>query len=160
MSWNRLPYVLPYLVKLLLEPLVNGLSVDGKNQSRPVGRVFHHLETCLFGREFPLVFFRIEFTCILQRLATDERCCLSFIEPDKEAQFFHAQHFTQVGKPCRRLCDYRFQRLLLYGAVGYKVFPINTLAAKREEDLSGNGAAARPFSRRKAPCLLCLCKRE
>ena len=26
--------------------------------------------------------------------------------------------------------------------VGYKVFPINTLAAKREEDLSGNGAAA------------------
>jgi len=27
-------------------------------------------------------------------------------------------------------------------AVGYKVFPINTLAAKREEDLSGNGAAA------------------
>ncbi|MDB9015371.1 hypothetical protein [Parabacteroides distasonis] len=28
------------------------------------------------------------------------------------------------------------------GAVGYKVFPINTLAAKREEDLSGNGAAA------------------
>ena len=28
------------------------------------------------------------------------------------------------------------------GAVGYKVFPINTLAAKREEDLSGNGIAA------------------
>ena len=27
-------------------------------------------------------------------------------------------------------------------AVGYKVFPINTLAAKREEDLSGNGVAA------------------
>ena len=25
---------------------------------------------------------------------------------------------------------------------GFKVFPINTLAAKREEDLSGNGAAA------------------
>ena len=37
---------------------------------------------------------------------------------------------------------FRFQRLLLHGAVGYKVFPINTLAAKREEDLSGNGAAA------------------
>ena len=55
---------------------------------------------------------------------------------------------------------FRFQRLLLHGAVGYKVFPINTLAAKREEDLSGNGAAARPFSRHEAPCLLCLCKRE
>ena len=55
---------------------------------------------------------------------------------------------------------FRFQRLLLHGAAGYKVFPINTLAAKREEDLSGNGAAARPFSRHKAPCLLCLCKRE
>ena len=52
------------------------------------------------------------------------------------------------------------QETLLHGAVGYKVFPINTLAAKREEDLSGNGAAARPFSRRKAPCLLCLCKRK
>ena len=44
--------------------------------------------------------------------------------------------------------------------VGYKVFPINTLAAKREEDLSGNGAAARPFSRHKAPYLLCLYKRK
>ena len=53
-----------------------------------------------------------------------------------------------------------FSKALLHGAVGYKVFPINTLAAKREEDLSGNGAAARPFSRHKAPCLLCLCKRE
>ncbi|MCX4262585.1 MAG: hypothetical protein OSJ31_06775, partial [Alistipes sp.] len=28
------------------------------------------------------------------------------------------------------------------GSFGYKVFPTNTLAAKREEDLSGNGAAA------------------
>ena len=60
----------------------------------------------------------------------------------------------------RRGGRFRFQRLLLHGAAGYKVFPINTLAAKREEDLSGNGAAARPFSRHEAPCLLCLCKRE
>ena len=37
---------------------------------------------------------------------------------------------------------FRFQRLLLHRAVGCKVFPINTLAAKREEDLSGNGIAA------------------
>ncbi len=56
--------------------------------------------------------------------------------------------------------SFSFSKALLHGAVGYKVFPINTLAAKREEDLSGNGAAARPFSRRKAPCLLCLCKRK
>ena len=46
------------------------------------------------------------------------------------------------------------------GAVGYKVFPINTLATKQEEDLSGNGATARPFSRHKAPYLLCLYKRK
>ena len=56
--------------------------------------------------------------------------------------------------------SFSFSKALLHGAVGYKVFPINTLAAKREEDLSGNGAAARPFSRHKAPCLLCLCKRK
>ena len=56
--------------------------------------------------------------------------------------------------------SFPFSKALLHGAVGYKVFPINTLAAKREEDLSGNGAAACPFSRRKAPCLLCLCKRK
>ena len=37
---------------------------------------------------------------------------------------------------------FRLQRQSKHGAVGYKVFPINTLAAKREEDLSGNGAAA------------------
>jgi hypothetical protein len=56
--------------------------------------------------------------------------------------------------------SFPFSKALLHGAVGYKVFPINTLAAKREEDLSGNGVAARPCSRRKAPCLLCLCKRK
>ena len=38
--------------------------------------------------------------------------------------------------------SFSFSKALLHGAVGYKVFPINTLAAKREEDLSGNGAAA------------------
>ena len=43
--------------------------------------------------------------------------------------------------------SFPFSKALLYGAVGYKVFPINTLATKQEEDLSGNGAAARPFSR-------------
>ncbi len=37
--------------------------------------------------------------------------------------------------------SFSFSKALLHGAVGYKVFPINTLAAKREEDLSGNGAA-------------------
>ena len=37
--------------------------------------------------------------------------------------------------------SFPFSKALLHGAVGYKVFPINTLAAKREEDLSGNGAA-------------------
>ena len=38
--------------------------------------------------------------------------------------------------------SFPFSKALLHGVVGYKVFPINTLAAKREEDLSGNGAAA------------------
>lgn len=38
--------------------------------------------------------------------------------------------------------SFPFSKALLHGAVGYKVFPINTLAAKREEDLLGNGAAA------------------
>lgn len=56
------------------------------------------------------MFLRIEFPCILQRLTTDERCCLPFIEPHKAAEVLHAQHFTQVGKPCSRLCDYRFQK--------------------------------------------------
>ena len=31
--------------------------------------------------------------------------------------------------------SFPFSKALLHGAVGYKVFPINTLAAKREEDL-------------------------
>ena len=56
--------------------------------------------------------------------------------------------------------SFPFSKALLYGAVGYKVFPINTLATKQEEDLSGNGATARPFSRHKAPYLLCLYKRK
>ena len=38
--------------------------------------------------------------------------------------------------------SFLFSKALLHGAVGCKVFPINTLAAKREEDLSGNGVAA------------------
>ena len=38
--------------------------------------------------------------------------------------------------------SFPFSKALLQGVGGYKVFPINTLAAKREEDLSGNGAAA------------------
>lgn len=38
--------------------------------------------------------------------------------------------------------SFPFSKALLHGAVGYKVFPINTLAAKREEDLSRNGIAA------------------
>ena len=49
------------------------------------------------------------------------------------------------GCPCRLLARnptlfFPF-RSVGGGAVGYKVFPINTLAAKREEDLSGNGVA-------------------
>ena len=56
--------------------------------------------------------------------------------------------------------SFPFSKALLHGAVGYKVFPINTLATKQEEDLSGNGATARPFSRHKAPYLLCLYKRK
>ena len=51
------------------------------------------------------------------------------------------------GYPCRLLTHITPPLFFPFrsvggGAVGYKVFPINTLAAKREEDLSGNGAAA------------------
>ena len=106
----RSVYALPQLVELLFEPLGNGLSVNGKDQSRPVRRVFHDLKPCLFGREFPSVFLRVEFPCILQRLSLDERCGLPFIEPDKAAEVFDTEHFTEIGKPCCRPCDYRFQK--------------------------------------------------
>ena len=56
------------------------------------------------------MFLRVEFPRILQRLSLDERCGLPFIESHKAAQVFDTEHFTQVGKPCRRLCDYRFQK--------------------------------------------------
>lgn len=49
--------------------------------------------------------------------------------------FFPFGRWWAVGR------SFPFSKALLHGAVGYKVFPINTLAAKREEDLSGNGAA-------------------
>ena len=56
------------------------------------------------------MFLRVEFPCILQRLSLDEHCGLSFIEPNKAAEVFDTEHFTEIGKPCRRLCDYRFQK--------------------------------------------------
>ena len=73
-----------------------GFTVDGKNQSRPVRRFFHHLKPCLFGREFPLMFLRIEFSCILQQLSLDERCGLPFIESHKAAKVFDTEHFTEI----------------------------------------------------------------
>ena len=45
-----------------------------------------------------------------QRLSLDERCGLPFIEPDKAAAVFDTEHFTEIGKPCCRPCDYRFQK--------------------------------------------------
>ena len=83
------------------------------------------METCLFSREFPSVFLRIEFPCILQWLSLDERCGLSFIEPDKAAEVFDTEHFTEIGKPCRRPCDYRFQKryFLLVPCVLVGYFP-------------------------------------
>ena len=68
------------LPKLLFEPFANQLPVDGKCKFRLVFRVFHHLETSPFGRELPLVFLRIEFAFIEQRLAADERGGLPFVE--------------------------------------------------------------------------------
>ncbi|MDC7189176.1 hypothetical protein PQH02_06290, partial [Phocaeicola vulgatus] len=73
-----------------------GFPVDGKNQSRPVRRFFHHLKPCLFGREFLLMFLRIEFSCILQQLSLDERCGLPFIESHKAAKVFDTEHFTEI----------------------------------------------------------------
>ena len=63
---------------------------------------FSDLKPCLFGREFPSVFLRIEFPCILQRLSLDEHCGLPFIKPDKAAEVFDTEHFTEIGKPCRQ----------------------------------------------------------
>ena len=58
---------------------------------------------------FSVVILRIKFTRILQRLVTDERCSLPFIELDKAVKFFYAQHFMQVGT-LYCLCDYLFQK--------------------------------------------------
>ena len=70
--------------------LGNGLSVDSKNQFRPV-RGLSSLTLSLFSFEFPFVSLRIEFPCILQRLSIDERCRLPVAEPDKA---------TGVLSPC------------------------------------------------------------
>lgn len=51
-------------------------------------------------------------------------------------------YFSPFGRWWAAGWSFPFSKAHLHGAVGYKVFPINTLAAKREEDLSGNGAAA------------------
>ena len=56
------------------------------------------------------MFLRVEFPCILQRLSLDEHCRLPVAEPDKVAEVFDTEHFTEIGEPCRRPCDYRFQK--------------------------------------------------
>lgn len=49
------------------------MPVDGKCKLGLVFRVFHHLEASPFGRELPLVLFRIEFALVEQWFATNER---------------------------------------------------------------------------------------
>ena len=81
--------------KLLLEPFANRLPVDGKCELRPVFRVFHHLEASPFGRELPLVFLRIEFALVEQRLAADERGSLPLVEADFKAELLHVHQFLE-----------------------------------------------------------------
>lgn len=88
---------------------LNHSAMGFRLMARLVRGVFHHLETCLFGREFPSVFLRVEFPCILQRLSLDERCGLPFIKFYKATKVFNTEHFMEIGKPCH-LCDYYFQK--------------------------------------------------
>ena len=59
----------------------------------------------------------------------------------------------------RRGGRFRFQRLLCSGRSDAR-FRGRIYPKHEGGDCSPNGVAARPCSRRKAPCLLCLCKRE
>lgn len=119
-------YALPQFLELLTESLGNGLSVDGKNLFSPVRRSFQHLETCLFGLELSLVFLRVEFPCVFQRLSHDERCGLSVTEADKAAEVFGAEHFTEIGEPCR-LCDFRFQERYFLLVLRFLVLSLTTV---------------------------------
>lgn len=87
-------------VELFLEPFANQLPIYGKYKFGLVSWVFHHLKTCSFSFELPLVFLRIEFTLIEQRLAADEHGSLSFVEADFKAELFHVHQFLEQRKPC------------------------------------------------------------
>ena len=68
--------------KLSKKLLSIGLSVDGKNQHRPVGGVFQHLNPCLFGRAFPSVLLRVEFPAYFNGFPlTSVAVCLSSRAP-------------------------------------------------------------------------------
>ena len=100
----------------------------------PYWGIFSDTEYC--GSENSLISYGIFFVNTLRRAV-----CLSAVAvpavclPVTPTLFFPFGRWV-AGR------SFPFSKALLHGAVGYKVFPINTLAAKREEDLSGNGAAA------------------
>lgn len=99
LGWcDRSPHGSEYFVKLLPEPLGNGLPIDGKNQLCLVRWVFHHLEACTFGIKLPPMLFRIEFAFIEKRFAANECCGLPFVKPYQAAKAFHAQDFFRQRK--------------------------------------------------------------
>jgi len=104
----------------------------------PYWGIFSDTEYC--GSENSLISYGIFFVNTLRR-AVRLPVCLSAVVVLAACLSVTPPYFSPFGRWVAGR-SFPFSKALLHGAVGYKVFPINTLAAKREEDLSGNGAAA------------------
>ena len=72
-------------------------------------RVFHHLEACFLGFEFPFVFFRVKFALVEQWLAAYECGGLPFVKTDFEAEFLHIHQLLEQRKPLLGFLDNGFQ---------------------------------------------------
>lgn len=118
-SWWRdcLPDGWEQLVELLFEPLPNQVPIDGKCEFRLVFRGFHHLEARPFGHEPPLVFLRMEFALVEQRLAADERGSLPPVDVDFKAELLHVHQLLEQRKPCPGFPDDGFQTATSRGHV-------------------------------------------
>ncbi|WP_211743541.1 hypothetical protein [Parabacteroides distasonis] len=105
----------------------------------PYWGIFSDTEYC--GSENSLISYGI-FSVNTLRRAVRLPVCLSAVAVPAACLPVTPPYFFPFGRWWAAGRSFPFSKALLHGAVGYKVFPINTLAAKREEDLSGNGAAA------------------